>query len=362
MAFLGLGGNIGNRLDNLHLAIKKIETECGPVVKKSQVYETEAWGSSSTKLYLNQVIKLKTKLTARELITKLLQIEQKLGRKRTEQQFSNRKIDIDVLFFNNEISHFPNLKLPHPRLHLRKFVLVPLYEIEKNLIHPILKKNIKTLLDECGDELEVTPYPSLKKPFYICIEGNIGSGKSTLAGALSKQLSGYYLPEVFEDNQLLPLFYKNPRAFAFMLEYSFLFKRFEQINHAFEKEQRIIISDYSIYKSLWFAKINLSKQEFLLFKKHFKAIAGLLPEPELIIVLKTDTDNLLINIKKRGRAYEKSIKTNYLRSIEKTFSAGLKSLNKVKKFEFIIKDFNKNLTLNMTQIIKKYLKENFGHQ
>ena len=98
---------------------------------------------------------------------------------------------------------------------------------------------------------------------YICIEGNIGAGKTTLAIELAKKWKAFFLAESYEDNPLLPLFYKNKKKMAFPLEYSFLIDRHAQLHNYFKtKKQNKTIADFSLYKCLWFAKTNLSKKEF----------------------------------------------------------------------------------------------------
>lgn len=158
IAFLGLGGNMGNRSGNLEKAINALKARCGKVLKKSSVYETEAWGFVSDKKYLNQVVKLETKLSAQELLTEILLIEKNMGRERNERQYSDRSLDIDILFFNNEIISEKNLEIPHTRMHERKFVLVPFNEIEPKFIHPILEETISALLKSCKDNLQIEKY------------------------------------------------------------------------------------------------------------------------------------------------------------------------------------------------------------
>lgn len=153
--FLLIGGNIGDRLQNLNQAITGLSATCGPVIQQSAVYETAAWGKTDQAAFLNQALVLTTSLTAQELITAILSVEEHMGRLRME-KFGPRVIDIDILFFNDEIMDEPNLTIPHPQLQNRRFVLVPLHEIAPKLVHPVLQKTIEQLLAECPDELEVS--------------------------------------------------------------------------------------------------------------------------------------------------------------------------------------------------------------
>ena len=191
---------------------------------------------------------------------------------------------------------------------------------------------------------------------YICIEGNIGSGKSTIAKAMAKHLNAIYIPEEFEENELLPLFYKDAKQFGFPLEYSFLISRFNQIKNAFKKGNPLIIADYSFYKCLWFAKINLSKRDFLFFEKHFNAILNELPKPDLIINLTTDTKNLKQNIKKRGRIFEQKITTEYLKQIEKQYAKGVKKIKVDNILEININAYGANLVKDVLKFSEDFLK------
>lgn len=156
VTYLCLGGNIGDRIKAIDIALFKISQQVGEIILKSMIYETEAWGVQNQQAYLNQCIKVKTDLNSLELIDILLLIEKELGRERTlNLTYEPRTIDIDILFFNHDIINQPQLIVPHPRLHLRKFVLIPLNEIASNYLHPILNKTIFSLLSECEDTLEV---------------------------------------------------------------------------------------------------------------------------------------------------------------------------------------------------------------
>ena len=155
---------------------------------------------------------------------------------------------------------------------------------------------------------------------YICIEGNIGAGKTTLAKELSRLLRADYLPERFEENVLLPLFYNDAKTFAFPTEYSFLIDRHKQLVNYFAKpRQRTTVADFHFDKCLCFARANLRKKDFLFYKKHFSALKQTLPIPDLIVYLDTSMELLIRNIRKRGRETEKGLKAAYLQKIQQSF-------------------------------------------
>ena len=153
-AYLLIGGNLGNRKENLSKAVSLINEQCGSLTSSSSIYETEAWGKTDQPAFLNQALEISTSLNARQLMRKVLKIEEEMGRVRKE-KLGPRIIDIDILLFENEIHDLRFLKIPHPEMQNRRFVLVPLAEIDSTLQHPVLKKSIAELLEECPDNLEV---------------------------------------------------------------------------------------------------------------------------------------------------------------------------------------------------------------
>ncbi|MGB8194907.1 MAG: 2-amino-4-hydroxy-6-hydroxymethyldihydropteridine diphosphokinase [Chitinophagaceae bacterium] len=152
--YLLIGGNVGNRRENLDKAAQLIEEQTGKIVNRSSFYETEAWGKSDQPSFFNQVLEVNTSLDPRALLKTVLQIERDMGRARVE-KYGPRTIDIDILLFNDLVLETEGLEIPHPHLHLRRFVLTPLAEIAAALIHPVLKKSIDELLLECPDKLTV---------------------------------------------------------------------------------------------------------------------------------------------------------------------------------------------------------------
>ena len=155
--FLLLGTNLGDRTSNLGQAIEAIDQQVGKIISASSVFETSAWGKTDQPAFLNQALEVFTPLEAEDLLTQLLSIEERLGRKR-HKHWGERIIDIDILFFGDEIYTSPRLQIPHPQLGNRKFTLIPLNEIAPNFVHPLLKKSVSDLLAVCPDPLSVTKY------------------------------------------------------------------------------------------------------------------------------------------------------------------------------------------------------------
>ena len=152
--YLLIGGNVGNRLKNLGKAVELIGAKAGTVGKESALYETEAWGKHDQPAFLNQVLRVDTDLSPQDLLQTILDIEQEMGRKR-EEKYGPRTIDIDILLYNDLVLDAADLAIPHPQMHLRRFALAPLADIDASLIHPVLKKSIDELLLECPDKLAV---------------------------------------------------------------------------------------------------------------------------------------------------------------------------------------------------------------
>lgn len=154
LVYLLLGANLGDRFLQMSKAFDEISLQVGAVTNRSSLYQTAAWGVEEEPPYLNQVVELQTTLSPQELLKTINGIEDKLGRTR-KLKWESRVIDIDILFYDDEIINDPNLIVPHPYLHKRKFVLVPLAEITSGLVHPVLNKNVQQLLSELDDPLEV---------------------------------------------------------------------------------------------------------------------------------------------------------------------------------------------------------------
>ncbi len=155
--YLLIGGNTGQRQQNLVLASQYISDSVGRLLQASAFYETAAWGNSNQEDFLNQVLVVETMLEPAPLMDTILDIEAQMGRVRTVKN-APRNIDIDILFYNRLILDTPSLVIPHPQIANRRFVLAPLNEIAPAMRHPVLLKTMHQLLAECPDKLGVKKF------------------------------------------------------------------------------------------------------------------------------------------------------------------------------------------------------------
>jgi len=158
LVFLGLGTNLGDREDFLNKAIELITDSVGEVTLSSGIYETEPWGFRAENRFLNMAVGIRTRLNPDMLLKRLIKIEAELGRVRTGEGYTSRNIDIDILLYEDMIINKSDLKVPHPLIRERRFVLIPLCDIAPDLVHPVYKKTIAVLLEECKDNIEVKLY------------------------------------------------------------------------------------------------------------------------------------------------------------------------------------------------------------
>jgi len=154
-AWIGLGTNLGDKISNLRRAIEELDQKEGKVISRSSVYESQPMGFRSDHLFFNMCIEYETSLSARDLMLFLQDIEEKMGRQKSTERYTDRLIDMDILLYDSQLINTDDLIVPHPRLHERAFVLYPLAEISPFLVHPLMQKDIQSLLEVCPDENEV---------------------------------------------------------------------------------------------------------------------------------------------------------------------------------------------------------------
>jgi 2-amino-4-hydroxy-6-hydroxymethyldihydropteridine diphosphokinase len=326
--YIALGSNKGNKLFYLQSAVDAIFKKIGTISKISKVYTTPALGFEGAVFY-NACIKVETELKPKKLLKMLQEIESNLGRSQKKiEGYESREIDLDIIFYDADIINEKSLVVPHSQMHKRKFVLQPLIAIAKDVEHPVLRKSIAVLLEECKDDSVISPIKIwLKNPKkdytfgaynYIAVEGNIGAGKTSLTNKIAHDFNAKLILERFADNPFLPKFYKEPERYAFTLEMSFLADRYQQISDDLSQLdlfKDFIVSDYDVNKSLIFSKVTLPEDEFRLYRKLFYQVYKDIAKPDLYVYLYQNTERLQANIKKRGRSYEKDIKADYLEKI-----------------------------------------------
>lgn len=322
---------MGKRLLQLQKAVFYLGAKVGKVVATSSVYKSPSWGFEGEE-FLNACIALETLKSPEEVLKSILDIESQMGRLRGEESgYVSRSIDIDIIYYGKEVVQKEHLKIPHPQLHKRRFVLRPLADIAPQFYHPILNKDSRNLLQECKDTsvLEKTDYPLFKTRgelfstlHLLAIEGNIGVGKTTLAQKISEDHNAKLVLERFADNPFLPKFYADQTRYAFPLEMSFLADRYQQFTDdtsQFDLFKKFMVSDYDIFKSLIFAKVTLQEDEYKLYRKLFTFMYKEVKKPDVYVYLYQDTKRLLDNIRKRGRDYEQDIAPEYLERINKGY-------------------------------------------
>ncbi len=156
--FLLIGGNLGNRLQNLSDAKQLISQRIGLICKESTIYESEPWGFDDNVNFLNQVLLVDTKLNPAAIMLEISYIENALGRERKGSGFCARTMDVDILFYDQQILLTPSLIIPHKSLHQRMFVLTPLLEISPDFVHPLFSLTIRELASSCTDKVKVWKY------------------------------------------------------------------------------------------------------------------------------------------------------------------------------------------------------------
>ena len=335
---VSIGSNIGDRLENIQSSLDLIHSRIASLTGISCIYESESIGFDGDDFY-NICASFFSNISPHLVMQQLLEIEKTLGRNRSDEtKYISRIIDIDIILIEDLVIDSEELKVPHPEMCNRRFVMEPLIEIDPNLIHPVSKVSLKEIHETFDQNQKIQKKDlvlnnpgnllSIRNYNYIAIEGNIGSGKTSLSKQISADFNTKLMLERYIDNPFLAKFYENPRDFAFKLEMSFLADRYQQTNEDLSQLNffnKNIISDYDIHKSLIFSKINLNSDEFNLYRKLFYSLYKSIVKPDLIIFLNQTIENLKGNIKKRGRDYESSISNEYLISINKSYSEFFKS-------------------------------------
>ena len=355
--YIALGSNKGDKFRNLQKALDAIHKKVGQIKSISRVYTSPAFGFDGDD-FLNAALTVESHLAPEDVLQNLLAIEKSMGRIRNHKGvYEARPIDLDVIFADDQIIDTASLKIPHPELAKRRFVLQPLNDLDAQKKHPETGKTVCELLENCTDPSVLEPINQwLKNPSkaygfskynFIAIEGNIGAGKTSLATQIANDFNAKLILERFADNPFLAKFYEEPKRYAFTLEMSFLADRYQQITDDLSQLdlfKDFIISDYDVFKSLIFSKITLQEDEFNLYRKLFYLMYKDLRKPDLYVYLHQSTERLQENIKSRGRDYEQNIANAYLEQINTGYLEFLKNQQdfNVKIIDISNRDFVEN--------------------
>jgi 2-amino-4-hydroxy-6-hydroxymethyldihydropteridine diphosphokinase len=312
-AYIGLGSNLGNRQKNIKKALDAIASVKNiNLLRVSTAIETKPLADKKQNDYLNCVAQIQTKLKPDELLKSLKKIEVSLGRKKVNEKWSSRTIDLDILLFGKKIVKSKDLIIPHPQMHLRTFAMKGLYEIDRQIIHPVLNESVDIL---CGRLSGGNFFIDENIPRLVCISGVIGAGKTTLANGL-KEIYGFNLvKEAYDTNPFLPKVYAGQKSFALDSQLYFLLSRCKQLEPECLANQ-ISVSDYIMDKEMIYARIWLDAVQFDLYRKINEVMTKTVTPPSLVVYLKSTTSGCMKRIKERSRPYERDIDSSFVEELQ----------------------------------------------
>jgi len=330
-AYISLGSNLGDRRNNIQKALEMLGQTTGiSLGRVSDIVETDPLGDPDQPKYLNAAAELRTTLSAHGLFEILCEIESALGRHRgqrtedrrqkTELRTQNSKlktplprtIDLDLLVFGSEIVDLPDLKVPHPQMHLRSFVLEPLSQLNPDLGHPALNVSVRELTQRLNGRDFLL---DANNPQLVSVAGNIGVGKTTLAKKISDLLGCPLLLEPYDTNPFMPAVYAGKKELALDSQLYFLLHRVDQLNKEVLAAGQPVVSDYVFNKELIYADRLLDRQQLSMYKKVYRHVAGQIVQPMLVIYLVDSAENCLKRIHGRNRPYEQAIDLKFLEAI-----------------------------------------------
>jgi deoxyadenosine/deoxycytidine kinase len=258
--------------------------------------------------FLNAVAQVITSLSARQLFSLLVIIEDRMGRQRLE-HWGPRLIDLDLLLYGDSIVDEPDLKIPHPQMHLRSFVLNGVSELEPHCIHPVLRETVLELSRRLnGGDFFLDP----SKPQLVCVAGNIGVGKTTLAQGLTQRLGGMFIAENYSDNPYLADVYAGHGELALDSELFFLSSGAAQLERQRLRAGGLYVSDYVFDKAMIYASSWLNSEQMREYKRYYDSVAEGVAMPVLVIYLNDSLDHCLQRIHNRNRPYEQRIEKLFL--------------------------------------------------
>ncbi|MDH7598046.1 MAG: 2-amino-4-hydroxy-6-hydroxymethyldihydropteridine diphosphokinase [Sedimentisphaerales bacterium] len=316
IAYVGLGSNQGDRHQAIRDAVEAINCLDGTkVMAVSTIIQTRPLHPAGGGPYLNAVVRIQTGLAPDRLLEGLMQIEGRLGRIRKD-RWGPRPIDLDLLLFGDQVIESETLRVPHPQMHLRSFVLQGLVELEPGLVHPVLGRTVRVLAERLnGKDYFVDP----QAPKLICMAGLIGAGKTSLARRLADLLGGTLLLEPYDTNPFLPQVYAGRHEFALYCQLYFLIHRIEQLARDKLASRQVHVADYVFDQELVYARTLLDRDQLGLYQPIYEAASNMPSRPLLVIWLQASVATCLDRIDKRGRLYERALDAGLLRSLSDAY-------------------------------------------
>ncbi|OXU15145.1 2-amino-4-hydroxy-6-hydroxymethyldihydropteridine pyrophosphokinase [Sedimentisphaera salicampi] len=299
--YISLGSNLGDKQANIRKSLEKIAASPSCKLEKtSRIIQNSPLSSSNQPDYCNCAAKISTSLTPSEMLEFLQRIEDSLGRER-QKKWGSRTIDLDIIYYNEDVINTPELQVPHPQMHLRSFVLSPLSQIAPMFKHPVLGLDtLEMLVNVRGGSF----FNENHNPRLVCIAGTIGAGKTTLAKILSAKLETELLLEDYQNNPFLPFVYQGRDDLALNSELYFLDKSLQQLSRTSLRPDNIYITDYLPEKSLIFPKFWLNQEERLIFYEQFERAAINFWPASLLVHIKCPPEVCLKRIDQRQRPME----------------------------------------------------------
>jgi len=308
-AYIGLGSNLGDRENLVKNALRMLHQLAGVKVSKtSDLIEAEPLGGMDQPVYINAVAEIKTELAPEELLVKLGEVEEFLGRKRDE-KWSARTIDMDLLLYGNRIIRTEKLTVPHEQMYLRSFVMGPLSQIAPTVVHPQLHTTVAELCRRLnGGDFTLDS----ERAQLVSIAGNIGVGKTTLAKNLAEVLGCSTRLEAYDTNPFLADVYAGKKELALDSQLYFLTSRAEQLAPETLEPGRGVVSDYIFEKEMIYARALLNEIQLELYSRLYCPVEATVARPVLVIYFKDSAENCLDRIRKRNRPYEQQIDIDFL--------------------------------------------------
>lgn len=354
-AYIGLGSNLGDREDYLRKGIKLLDKDDRVGVEGVSTFiETKALGSTDAPKYLNAAVKISTGKSPQELFELLQSIENDLGRERKE-RWSPRTIDLDLLLYGDEVIKTEKLIVPHEQMHLRSFVLKCVCELDREILHPVLKQPVRVLAERLGgrDHMFEPNCPQL-----ISIAGIIGVGKTTLAEGLSETLKCKLIRESYDTNPYMAEVYAGKQEMALDSQLYFHNSRVAQLKKSELAAGTAVVSDYLFDKELIYARETLTAEQLSVYDKYNREAGIEVAKPVLVIYFHDSPEACLERIHNRNRPYEQSIDVSMLKRLydgyEELFTEWCKSpVMRISAGEFNC--MNKESVVGLTEEVESYI-------